>query len=134
MSENTDQIAEPKKYILIIEDDKFYDNIFQKKFLMAGYDLTIATDGLKGVEQAIQRKPDIILLDLIMPNQDGFETIQKLKANPGLQNVPIIVLSNLGQANDIEKAKQLGAVDYIVKASISLQEVVDKVTDYLSKK
>ena len=134
MSENTDQIAEPKKYILIIEDDKFYDNIFQKKFLMAGYDLTIATDGLQGVEQAIQRKPDIILLDLIMPNQDGFETIQKLKENQALQEVPIIVLSNLGQPNDIEKAKQLGAVDYIVKASISLQEVVDKVTAYLSSK
>lgn len=134
MSDNNDKIVEPKKYILIIEDDKFYDNIFQKKFLMAGYDLTIATDGLQGVEQAIQRKPDIILLDLIMPNQDGFETIQKLKENQALQEVPIIVLSNLGQPNDIEKAKQLGAVDYIVKASISLQEVVDKVNAYLSSK
>jgi len=134
MSDNTNNTVEHKKYILIIEDDKFYDNIFQKKFILAGYDLTIATDGLQGVEQAIQRKPDIILLDLIMPNQDGFETIQKLKANQGLQDVPIIVLSNLGQPSDIEKAKQLGATDYIVKASISLQEVVDKVTEYLAKK
>lgn len=122
-----------KKHILVIEDDKFYDSIFLKKFTQAGYDLTVATDGKQGVEKALQIHPDIILMDLIMPNQDGFETLQKIKAEPQLANIPILILSNLGQPNDMEKAKSLGAMDYIVKASASLQEVVDKVAGYLQK-
>jgi len=122
---------EQKKYILVIEDDKFYCNIFQTKFTQAGYDILVAFNGNLGIQAAAKRKPDLILLDLIMPEKDGFETLKELKADPTMKEVPIVVLSNLGQVDDIEKAKALGANDYIVKANISLQGVIEKVQQYL---
>ena len=88
----SDQIPDSKKYVLVIEDDKFYGNIFQKKFTQAGYDVLVAGDGAKGLEQALARKPDMILLDLIMPNKDGFEALQQLKQHDTLKEVPVMVL------------------------------------------
>lgn len=119
-----------RKFILVIEDDKFYGNIFKTKFTEV-YDIIVAVNGKEGIEEAKKRKPDLILLDLIMPMQDGFETLQELKADPVLKDVNVIILSNLGQENDIKKAKDLGAIDYLIKANVSLQEAVDKVKQYL---
>lgn len=133
MSENINQTT-TKKYILVMEDDKFYGNIFQTKLTEEGFDVTVATDGEKGLEEASKRKPDLILLDLIMPIKDGFEVLKALKENATLKDVNIIIISNLGQENDVNKALAMGAVDYLIKANISLQEAVDKVKKYFNDK
>lgn len=133
MTENINQ-TQAKKYILVMEDDKFYGNIFQTKLTEEGFDVTVATDGEKGMEEASKRKPDLILLDLIMPIKDGFEVLKSLKENATLKDVNIIIISNLGQEDDVNKALAMGAVDYLIKANISLQEAVDKVKKYFNDK
>jgi CheY-like chemotaxis protein len=127
----TNAINEKAKNILIIEDDKFYGNIFKTKFTQLNYNVAIAQDGIQGIAEAKKQKPDLILLDLIMPLKNGFETLIELKNDPSLKDIKVIVLSNLGQEDDVQKAKKIGAVEYIIKANVSLQEVVDKVNLYL---
>lgn len=120
-----------KKYILIAEDDKFYDNIYKVKFENEGYEVRVVTDGAQAVQEAKKRKPDMVLLDLVMPVKDGFETLKALKALPELKDVPMMVLSSLGQEDDATKVKQLGAVEYYVKTNITIYELVNKVKEYL---
>ncbi len=121
----------PKKFVLIAEDDKFYDNIYKVKFENEGYEVRVVTDGAQAVEEAKKRKPDIVLLDLVMPVKDGFETLKALKALPELKDVPMMVLSSLGQDDDAAKVKELGAVEYYVKTNITIYELVNKVKEYL---
>lgn len=128
---NPSKTSAKKIDILIIEDDKFYINIFKAKFNDEGYEIIIAQNGLEGLEAAKKVTPRLVLLDLIMPKKDGFSTLQDLRADKRFKNIPIIVLSNLGQDDDIQKAKSLGATDYMVKANMSLREVVEKVNEYL---
>jgi len=90
-----------------------------------------AYDGEEGLKRAKQELPHIILLDLIMPVMDGFDVLEQIKANPDLKHIPVLILSNLGQDSDINKAKELGAVDYLVKANWSLQGVIDKIKSHL---
>jgi len=125
-----DQPAQ-KKYILIAEDDKFYDNIYKVKFENEGYEVRVVTDGAQAVEEAKKRKPDMVLLDLVMPVKDGFETLKDLKAMKELDGVPMMVLSSLGQEDDAAKVKELGAVEYYVKTNITIYELVNKVKEYL---
>lgn len=120
-----------KKLVLVIEDDKFYSNIFKTKFDQEGIKIALAGNGLEGLDLAKKQHPDLILLDLIMPVKDGFETLAELKADPDLKEIPVIVLSNLGQIDDVNKAKAMGAKDYLIKANISLQEAVEMVKKYL---
>lgn len=128
---NTGASTSSAKKILIFEDDKFYSNIFPIKFKQAGFEAHVANSAQEGLELAKSLKPDIILLDLIMPLIDGFEVLKQLKSDPELKAIPVIVISNLGQKTDIDKAKSMGAMDYLVKANISLQEAVDKVKSLL---
>ena len=90
------------------------------------------SDGQKGIEEAKKRKPDLILLDLIMPVMDGFEALKALKSDPVLAEVKVMILFNLGQEDDVKKAIEMGAVDYMIKANVSLQEAVDKVKKFLT--
>ncbi|KKR81119.1 MAG: Response regulator receiver protein [Candidatus Daviesbacteria bacterium GW2011_GWA1_41_61] len=120
-----------KKYILVGEDDKFYANIYKIKLAKEGFDVEVVGDGEQVLTSARQKKPDLILLDLIMPVKDGFETLKELKADPKLKDIKVVVSSNLGQEEDIKKTVQLGAVDYLTKANLSIQEVVDKIRGYL---
>lgn len=122
-----------KKYILIAEDDKFYDNIYKIKFEKEGYEVRVVTDGAAAVEEAKKRRPDVILLDLVMPVKDGFETLKALKAMPELKGVPMMVLSSLGQEDDATKVKELGAAEYFVKTNITIYELVNKVKEYLGE-
>ena len=118
-----------KKYILIAEDDRFYGNMFETKLQKEGFDVLVCDNGKNLLAAVSSRKPDLILLDLIMPVMDGFETLKELKANSGSRDIPVVVLSNLGQDEDIERAKKEGAVDYLVKSNLSIQEMVQKVKD-----
>ena len=115
------------KKILIVEDDKFLRELISQKLLKEGYDIVEAVDGEKGIESANKEKPDLVLLDLILPGIDGFEVLAKLKADPKLSNIPVIILSNLGQKIDIEKGIEMGAVDFLIKAHFTPGEIVEKI-------
>jgi len=112
---------------LVAEDDKYYGKIYKAKLNKEGLDVTVAINGKLALEEAAKRKPDLMLLDLVMPVMDGFETLKTLKADPNLKTVKVVVLSNLGQDEDIQKAKDLGAADYIVKSNVSISELVAKI-------
>lgn len=118
-------------YILVAEDDKYYAHIFQLKLEKEGFEVKVVSDGEQALAAMHARPPRILLLDLIMPVMDGFETLKQLKGDKKLAKIPVIVFSNLGQDDDKEKAKKLGAVDYLVKADISVQQMVEVVKRYL---
>lgn len=115
------------KKILIIEDDKFLRELIGQKLLKEGYDIVEAVDGEKGIKSIKDEKPDLILLDLILPGMDGFEVLTKIKEDAGVAQIPVIILSNLGQKDDIEKGLKMGAVDYLIKAHFTPGEIIDKI-------
>jgi len=119
------------KIILVAEDDKFLSNAYRIKLMKLGYDVVILSDGEQVMHYLHDNSvPDLLLLDLIMPIKDGFDTLREIKVK-GLKKFPIIVASNLGEGEDIRKAKELGAIDYIIKSDLSLQELADKINSYL---
>lgn len=122
---NNNKTPSNKKYILVAEDDKFYGKIFKRKFSKEGYDVEVASDGEKTLEKMRDKKPDLLLLDLVMPVKDGFEVLEEMQANDQLKGIKVIVISNLGQEGDVEKAKKLGASDYFIKSNVSIKEVVE---------
>lgn len=119
--------------ILIAEDDKFISRAYGNGLQQAGYKVFTATTGVEAEEVVKKEKPDLILLDLIMPEKDGFEFLKEIKKSKKLKDIPVLILSNLGQDSDIEKGKKLGAVDYLVKTDYSMQKVIDKIDSYLKK-
>ncbi|MBP7804942.1 MAG: response regulator [Candidatus Pacebacteria bacterium] len=125
----------PKKKIFIVDDDSFLLDMYALKFSQGGYDVTTALGALPALEKLRTGAfvPDIILLDIVMPVVDGFEFLEKMKAENLAPNAIHIVLSNRGQEADIKRAKDLGAVGYIVKASTTPAEVITQVTDIISK-
>ena len=118
---------EDKKQILVIEDDSFLLQMYATKLEKAGYDVKSAIDGTQGLKKAKDNHPDLILLDLVMPSKDGFKVLEELKIDPDLQNIPVIILSNLSEREDVQKCLQLGAVDYLIKAHFIPSEVIDKI-------
>jgi len=117
--------------VLIIEDDRFLSKIYASKLSKEGIEADFALDGEEGLEKAKAGKPKLILLDLIMPKMDGFAVLEAMAADASLKKIPVIVLSNLGQDEDIERAKKLGAKDFLVKSDSSIQAVVEKIKTYL---
>jgi len=113
--------------ILIIEDDKFLRELITKKVGAEGYEVVGATDGEEGLRMAGQENPNLILLDLILPTMDGFEVLRQLKGEAATKNIPVIILSNLGQKEDVDKGMQLGAIDYMVKAHFTPGEITEKI-------
>ena len=120
-----------KKKILIIEDDKFYRLAYKDGLEDEGYIAVVASDGKEGIDKIKKEKPDLILLDLIMPVEGGFDVLTKLNKDKNMKNTPVIILSNLGQDSDIEKAKELGAIDYLIKSDVTMKEVLSKVEKYI---
>jgi DNA-binding response OmpR family regulator len=117
--------------VLIIEDDRFISKIYASKLSKEGIEADFALDGEEGIEKAKTVHPKLILLDLIMPKMDGFAVLEAMADEKTLKNIPVIVLSNLGQDEDIERAKKLGAKDFLVKSDSSIQAVVEKIKTYL---
>lgn len=115
------------KKILIIEDDKFLRELISQKISKQGYIVVEAIDGEDGIEEFKKEKPDLVLLDLILPGIDGFEVLSQIKSNAELSNTPVIILSNLGQKEDIEKGINLGADDYLIKAHFTPNEIIEKI-------
>lgn len=121
------------KTILIIEDDKFLRELIAQKILKEGYNVSEALDGEEGMKKIKEEKPDLILLDLILPGIDGFEILSKIKEDPSLSSIPVIILSNLGQREDVEKGMKLGAIDYLIKAHFTPGEIIDKIKTSLKQ-
>lgn len=119
--------------ILLIEDEEMLANMYEVKFKNEGYDLVKAADGAMGLEMAKTMQPNFILLDIIMPKMDGFSVLKSLKEDPSTKNIPVMLLTNLGQDEDVQKGKQLGAVGYLVKANVTPSEVVASVQKELAK-
>jgi len=113
--------------ILIIEDDKFLRELVIRKLIKEGYETSEAVDGEEGIKKIKEEKPDLILLDLILPGIDGFEVLSKMREDPALAQIPVIILSNLGQKDDVEKGLKMGAVDYLIKAHFTPGEIIEKI-------
>ncbi len=120
------------KKILIVEDDIHISKVYEIKFTKNGFITSIALDGEEAVAKIIAEKPDLVLLDLMLPKKDGFSVLEDIKKIPELAHIPIIVLSNLGQQVDKDRAIALGAREYLVKVDYPIQDVIDKVKAYLS--
>jgi len=120
--------------LLIVEDEEVLQRALYLLFHDAGYTIASATDGATAFEMVERLKPDIILLDLILPKMSGFDFLKNIKAIDALKNIPVIVLSNLGDDDDIAKARALGAMDYFVKADTDLASLSQKVSQIFKKK
>lgn len=119
------------KKVLIIEDDQRLNKIYSIKLNQEGIETSIAVDGEEGWRKLNEEKPDLVLIDLMIPIKDGFAILEDRAKNPELMKIPALVLSNLGQDTDVARAKKLGASEYLVKANFSIQGIVDKVKEYL---
>lgn len=115
------------KKILVIEDEATLQKALVEVLEQTGYDVLSALDGEKGFELATNDIPDLILLDIILPKMDGFEVLKGLKANPKTENIPVIILTNLGDVSSVQQALELGANSYLVKADFHLDDVIQKV-------
>lgn len=119
--------------ILLVEDDTFFREFYAAKLKEEGMEIEVASDGDEGLDKAGKVKPDLILLDIIMPKKDGFEVLQALSQNAALKKIPVIVFSTLGQESDVEKAKKLGAIDYINKSFFDFEGLKTKINAVLKK-
>lgn len=119
------------KKILVVEDDRFLRELIVKKLLKEGYDTAEAVDGEEGVKKIKEEKPDLVLLDLILPGIDGFGVLSQTKEDPSISSIPVIILSNLGQKDDVERGLKLGAVDYLIKAHFTPGEIIEKIKNIL---
>ncbi len=120
-----------KNKILIVEDDAVISAMYKSKFESDGFEILIASDGADGLELAKKEKPNIIMMDIIMPRMDGFSVLAELKKASQTKNIPVIMLTNLGTDEDKDKAKKLGVVDYLVKANLTPAQISEKIKKYL---
>ena len=124
--------GQAKKDILIIEDEQFLGSLLIKKLENSGFYVRSFFDGEAGLKEVEKKKPDLILLDIVLPGMDGWEVLRRLKEKKHLKDIPVLIISNLGEPGDITKGRKAGATDYIIKADYSPQQIVDKVANILS--
>jgi len=120
-----------KKKVFIVEDDEFLRSLNAKKLENEGYIVAVAVDGQEAIDNIPKELPNLIFLDLLLPKVNGFDVLAKIKADPTTKDIPVVVFSNLGQREDIEKARGLGAIDFLVKANFTLDDVVAKIKEIL---
>jgi CheY-like chemotaxis protein len=119
------------KKILIVEDEEIIRDLLKGRLAKEGYEVVAAEDGVEGLEKLSKDKPDLVILDVIMPRMGGFEVMEKMNEDPELKKIPIVVVSNSGQPVELNKAKELGAKDWLIKTEFDPREVVDKVKKQL---
>ena len=124
---NSSNIRDMPKKILLVEDEAALRKTLGEVLKQEGYKMILAADGETGLMLAKTKKPDLILLDLVLPKLHGFDVLTQLKSDPSTKQIPVIVLTNLEKIEDIEKAIEMGATTYLIKARYSLEEVVEKV-------
>lgn len=123
-------MAKTNHKILLIEDDPMLSSMYKTKLESDGFTIVVADNGVDGIKAAKNEKPDLIMLDVIMPQLDGFSVLEALKKDKAVKDIPVVMLTNLGTDEDKEKGKRLGAIDYFVKASLTPTEFSDKVKKY----
>ena len=116
-----------KKTILLVEDDPFLIDIYTTKLKEAGFSVVVAVEGEESLKKIAEEKPDIVLLDIVLPNVDGWEVLRKIRKDQKLKDLKVVILSNLGRKEEVEKGKKLGAVKYLIKAHHTPSEVVEEV-------
>lgn len=123
-----------KQYkVLVVEDDQFLRDLMSHKISKEGFEIIEAVDGEEGLKITLDKLPHIVLLDLILPGMDGFEVLQRIRQDSKAGKIPVVILSNLGQKDDVEKGLKLGATDYLVKAHNTPGEIVEKVKAIIAK-
>lgn len=118
--------------ILIVEDDPMLSEIYQKKFSQANFEVSAAMSGSEAEEKAVKENPELMLLDLILPEEDGFDVLKKIKENPKTAPIKVVIFSNLSQEEDKEKANSLGADGFIAKSDFTPQQLVAEVSKFFS--
>lgn len=124
-------MAEGQKTVLLVEDDVFLSQLLSTRLQRAGVTVIKAHDGDEALKALESTKPDLILLDIILPRKSGFEVMEEIQSNPLIQKAPIVVISNLGQESDVARGKQLGAMGYYVKAKTSIEDLIGKIKTFL---
>ena len=120
--------------ILVVEDEEILLTAVSEELKQEGFDVVGAKDGQEGVEKAGTEKPDLILLDLVMPRMDGITALKLLKENPATQTIPVVILTNLSDYDKVSDALALGAMDYLVKANYRLEDLVNKIKTVLERR
>lgn len=119
------------KKILLIEDEELIITLLQRKLEKEGYKVFVARDGVEGMEKVRKETPDIVLLDIVMPRMGGLEVLEELRRDKKLRSIPVIVISNSGQPVELDRAKKLGARDWLIKTEFDPKEVISKVKNQL---
>jgi DNA-binding response OmpR family regulator len=128
----TTQVEKQAQKILIAEDDRFLSRTLQAKFKKEKFDVILAKDGEEVLQKLESDKPDLLLLDLVMPKKSGFEVLEAMQKIKSQKKIPVLIISNLGQESDLQRAKELGADEYLIKANFSLKQIVDIVKQKLA--
>ncbi|HOX30341.1 MAG TPA: response regulator [Candidatus Paceibacterota bacterium] len=121
------------KKILLVEDEDLIIKLLQKKLVSEGYDVTIASDGEEGMKALRQNKPELVLLDIVMPKKGGFEVLEEINQDADLRNIPVIIISNSGQPMELDRAQRLGVKDWLIKTEFDPKEVLEKVIKQIGK-
>ncbi|MEK7460502.1 MAG: response regulator [Patescibacteria group bacterium] len=129
-----EKIDTSRKYVLIVEDDSFLRSLITQKFTQEGFEVFGAVTGKEGIEKINDRMPDIILLDILLPDINGFDVLAYVKKDEMLRDIPVLIISNLSDQEDLERAQKLGAKEFLIKANISTTEIVNKVRETLAGK
>lgn len=118
--------------ILLIDDDKALTEVYSRKFKAKGYDVATAYDGLEGLEKTVSEKPDLVLLDILLPKLDGVMLFRKMRAQKETAHIPVILLTNVDEEDAVKECFKLGAIDYLVKSEVTPEKVWRKVEDFLA--
>ena len=126
--------VEKKAFILLVEDDKFLRELLVRKLETVGFKISTAVDGNEALKKVKEELPELVLLDLVLPGVDGFDILKEIKEDSATSKIPVIILSNLGQREEVERGLRLGADDYLIKAHFTPDEIITKITDVLGIK
>ena len=125
-------MANPKK-VLIVEDEDFYVKILKYNLENLGFETVVAMDGKEGLKKLKSEKPDLLLLDLLMPVKDGFYVLEQKEKDSKLKKIPVIVLTNLSQEKDIERCRKFGVKEYLIKSNLTLSKAMETISSHLKK-
>ncbi|MDP1689137.1 MAG: response regulator [bacterium] len=123
----------PQKKLLLVEDDPFLSSLLKARLAKEGFVVAYAADGEEALELLRKEKPDLVLLDLILPKKSGFEVLEIMRDDPRLVKLPVMIVSNLGQESDIARGKELGAVAYFIKAKTSIDVLAKEISGFFTK-
>ncbi len=115
--------------ILVVEDDQFLASLLKNRLQKEGFDVLLAKDGEEALDILESTQPELVLLDIILPKKSGFEVMEEVRENPKLEKLAVVIISNLGQPEDMIRGQQLGAIEYFIKAKTPLDELIKKIKE-----